>query len=358
MQIGLVGLPASGKTTLFNLLTKSCYHTGINGGDEVHLGSAVVPDQRIAFLSELYKPKKTTYTRIEFKDIPGVRMDDSRARASRLLDEVRSADALVQVLRVFDSADVNQLAGESNPYRDLTNYSTELLLADIGSLEKRIANLEEAPKTKKFNHDLVDLLKRLLTALENEELISGLELSIEEKQLLMGHSFLSEKPLFLVINIDEEQLRSGNYPDREKIHTYAAEKKMSVLEICVQAEMEIKQLAPEDQKEFMDDLGLEEQGINGLTRMVYERLNLVSFFTVGEDEVRAWTVKKGALARQAAGKIHSDIERGFIRAEVFHYNHLYELGSPARVKEAGFFHLEGKDYAVQDGDIASFRFNV
>lgn len=358
MQIGLIGLPASGKTTLFNLLTDNCHPTGITGGDEVHFGSAIVPDQRILFLSQLYKPKKTTFTRVEFKDIPGVRMDDSRSRASRMLDEVRSADALVQVLRAFNSEEVDLLTGEPDAYKDLNNYSAELILADMDSLEKRIINLEETKKKNRSSQELIELLGKLLAVIEKEQPISSLELREEEKQLLVGQSFLSEKPLFLVVNIDESQLRSGEYPDREKIYAHAAERRIPVIEICAQVEMEINQLNADDRQEFMEDLGLKESGISRLARMVYERLNLISFFTVGEDEVRAWTIKKGDVARQAAGKIHSDIERGFIRAEVFHYEHLYELGSTTRVREAGHYHLEGKDYMVQDGDIANFRFNV
>ncbi len=358
MQIGLVGMPYAGKTTLFNLLTGNFQPTGSGGASEVHIGSAVVPDLRIDLLSALYKPKKTIYARIDFKDIPGVRMDDSRNRASHLLDEVRNADALVQVLRVFNSEEVNSIAGNSDPYRDLTDYSAELILADIDTLEKRITRLEEAKKAKKDDQEQIELLKKLLATLEEENLISSLNLTDKEKEMLAGQSFLSEKPLFLVVNIDEEQLRNGDYPLREKIMAYAGEKAMPVIELCAQAEMEIGRLAPEEQAEFMDDLSLKESGLGRLARMTYERLNLISFFTVGDDEVRAWTVRKGAHARQAAGKIHSDIERGFIRAEVFHYTHLEQLGTAAKVREAGHFRLEGKEYPVEDGDIINFRFNV
>ncbi|MDW7730034.1 MAG: redox-regulated ATPase YchF [Bacillota bacterium] len=358
MQIGLVGMPSAGKTTLFNLLTGSMQPTGISGADETHIGSAVVPDPRIDFLSSLYKPKKTIYARIDFKDIPGVRMDDSRARASRLLDEVRSADALVQVLRVFNSAEVEATAGEPTPYRDLTDYGAELILADIDILEKRIARLEESPKTGKESVEQAELLKRLLAALENEEPLISVELTARDKELLAGQSFLSEKPLFLVVNIDEDQLRRGDYPDREKITAYTLEKGIPVIEICALVEMEIGRLQPEERSEFIEDLGLDDSGLGLLARMTYESLNLISFFTVGDDEVRAWTVHKGTNARKAAGKIHSDIERGFIRAEVFHYDPLHQLGSAAKVREAGHFRLEGKDYQVADGDIINFRFNV
>ena len=359
VQIGLVGMPGSGKTTLFNLLSGNLLPAGRSGGDEVHTGSAVVPDRRIDFLASIYNPRKTTYARIEFKDIPGVSMSDSRARASRLLDEVRSADALVQVLRIFNAAAVEAACGPPDPYRDLTSYSIELLLADIDVLEKKIARLEESPKVKKETAAAqVTVYKKLLEALENEQPVSSVELDDIEKQLLAGQNFLSEKPLFLVANIDESQLRENSYPDREKIAAYAAGKSMPLIEICSQVEMEINCLQPEERQEFLDDLDLEDSGLGKLARMAYERLNLISFFTVGEDEVRAWTVKKGATARQAASKIHSDIERGFIRAEIFHYDHLHRLGSSGRVREAGHFRLEGKEYRVQDGDIINFRFNV
>ncbi len=359
MQIGLVGMPGAGKTTLLNLLTGSNQSTGLGGGDEVYTGSAIVPDRRIDFLSSIYNPRKTTYARIEFKDIPGARMDDSKNRASRLLDEVRSADALVQVLRVFNAEMVEALHGQPDPYNDLKNYGTELLLADIDALEKRVDRLENSPKVKKDDAAAqLPVLKKLIDALENELLLSSVELTDKEKEMLAGQSFLTEKPLFLLINIDENQLREGSYPDRDKILAYAAAKKMPVVEICAQVEMEISRLKPEERAEFLEDLDLQESGLGRLARMTYEKLNLSSYFTVGEDEVRAWTIQKDTPARRAAGKIHSDIERGFIRAEVFQYDHLHRLGSAVRVKEAGLFRLEGKEYPVQDGDIVSFRFNV
>ncbi len=358
MQIGLVGMPGSGKTTLFNVLTGIFRPTGHRGFAEVHTGSAVVPDSRIDFLASFYKPRKTTYARIEFKDIPGIRMDDSRAQASRLLDEVRSADALVQVLQVFDAPINDAIPGASDPYGDLIDYSAELLLADIDVLEKRINRLEEGTKVGKDAPAQIALFTRLLKALENGEMLSRVTITKEEKILLAGQAFLSEKPLFLVVNIDENQLHSDDYIDSDKIKAYAAEKGMPVIEVCAKVEMEIGMLLPGERPAFMEDLGLKESGLGRLCQMTYDSLGLISFFTVGEDEVRAWTVQKGDTARHAAGKIHSDIERGFIRAEIFHFDHLRQLGSPVKVREAGHFRLEGKDYLVQDGDIINFRFNV
>lgn len=358
MQIGLVGMPGSGKTTLFNLLSGNYQPTGYSGSREVLTGYAAVPDPRIDFLNALYKPQKTTLARIEFKDIPGVKMDDSKARASHFLSEVRSADALVQVLKVFNTGSSADFAGETDPYRDLTDFSAELLLADMDILEKRIERLENAPKIKLDDSVQISLLKRLLESLENEQPINSVNLAESEKKLLAGQSFLSEKPIFLAVNIDEDQMRNNVYPNREKILAYANSKGIPVIKICAQVEMEINRLQTEEQLEFMEDLNLKESGLGRLARMAYEKLNLISFFTVGEDEVRAWPVRKGVTAKQAASKIHSDLERGFIRAEMFHYDHLHTLGNQARVRENGHYRLEGKDYPVQDGDIINFRFNV
>lgn len=358
MQIGLVGMPFAGKTTLFQLLTGSNQPTGAGNNGSVHLGSAIVPDRRIDYLSLFYKPKKTTCARINFKDIPGVRMDDGKSRASRLLDEARSADALVLVIRAFDSEEVNRIAGNQDPYLELTNYGADLILADIYAVEKRIERLEKASKVKKEDKEQLGVLHKVLHALEDEQLVSSLNLTAREKELLAGQSFLSEKPLFLVVNIDENQLATGSYPQKDKIEKYAAEKRIPLIEVCVPVEVEISRLEPNEQGEFMQEMGLKESGLVRLARLTYERLNLISFFTVGEDEVKAWTVSKGMCACQAAGKIHSDIERGFIRAEVFHFDHLAGDGSVADVRKAGHFRLEGKGYCVEDGDIISFRFNV
>ena len=358
MQIGLVGMPGSGKTTLFNLLTGSNHPVGLSGADEIHFGSSVVPDPRIDHLATLYKPKKITYARIDFKDIPGARMDDSKARAARLLEEARSADALVQVLKVFSEDEDSASTEEYRPYQALSGFGTELLLADIDFLEKRIERLETNIKSKKESALQVPVYKKLLTALENEQPVSSVNLTESEKELFKGQVFLTEKPLFLVINLDEKQLSHGDYPDRDKITAYVKERNMIYVEVSARIEAEISRLEAKERAAFMEDLNLHESGLQRLARAAYKKLNLVSFFTVGEDEVRAWTVKNGSTARKAAGKIHSDIERGFIRAEIFHYDHLAELGNAARVREAGHFRLEGKDYLIRDGDIINFRFNV
>ncbi len=357
MQIGLVGLPQSGKTTFFNLLTGLDQPTGFNPAAEVHTGSAVVPDKRLDFLASLYKPRKVVYARITFNDIPGVRMNESGARAAQLLDEVRSADLLVQVVRAFNGS-AGGASIPPTPYRDLVEYGTELMLADMDALEKRIERIKSRPKVKKETQEQLAVLERMLQALEQEQPLSTVKLSSEEQEHLAGQAFLSEKPLIAAINLDEKQLSAKDYPQREQVAAYAAQYGIPVIEICAQVEMEISRLSPEERGDFMADLGLSESGLDRLARTAYEHLGLISFFTVGDDEVRAWTIRRGTTARQAAGKIHSDMERGFIRAEVFHFDQLHRLGSVAKVREAGLFRLEGKDYIVKDGDIINIRFNI
>jgi GTP-binding protein YchF len=359
LQIGLVGLPLAGKTTFFNLLTGANCETGFTGAGEVHLGSAIVPDARIDFLSGLYKPRKTIYAQIQFKDIPGVRSDEGASNlAVKLLDEVRGADALVQVVRAFNSDEVSSVAGEPNPFRELSDFAAELLLADMGAIENRINRMKNTRKLPKEAPAQLAVLERLLAALENEQPVSSVELTEAEQEIMVGQSFLTEKPLILAVNIDEAQLAAGDYPDRDRVRAFASERGIPVIEICAQTEMEISQLPPEDRADFMADLGLTESGVGRLAQAAYERLGLISFFTVGDDEVRAWTIRRGTIAKKAAGKVHSDIERGFIRAEVFRYDDIFELGSQVKIKEKGLFRLEGKEYVVKDGDIINFRFNV
>lgn len=359
MQIGLVGMPLSGKTTLFNLLTRSDWVTGLGAAGGVHTGNVRVPDTRIDFLTNLCQPEKTTYAQIQFKDIPGVHSgEESAKQAVKLLNEVRGADVLVQVVRAFASEEVEAAAGPADPYGELIEFGTELLLADMGSIENRVARLKEARKINKETAAQIQLLQRLLEALEQEQSVSSVALTEEERKLMGGQDFLSEKPLILAVNIDEEQLRNKSYPYQEQIRGYAAKRGIPVVEVCALSEMEISQLPEEDRGEFMADLGLLDSGIGRLARAAYESLGLISFFTVGEDEVRAWPISHGSIAQKAAGKIHSDISRGFIRAEVFHFDALQGLGSAIKVKERGLFRLEGKKYLVQDGDIISFRFNV
>ncbi|HZK18573.1 MAG TPA: redox-regulated ATPase YchF [Clostridia bacterium] len=362
MQIGLAGLPQTGKTTFFNLLTGADIDVGslAPGSMDIHLGSAVVPDSRIDFLSKLYEPRKTIYAQIQFKDIPGVQggEDTKFGVTGKFLDEVRGSEALVHLVRAFENEDVPHLAGKVDPYRDLNDFHTELLLADMGLIEKRIDRINSSKKITKEAAVELEVLKKYLVALGEEEPVSNVEINDNEKECMASYSFLTEKPIIIAVNLDEAQMTAGDYPGKEKIQQYADEHGLPVVEVCAQIEMEINGLPREDRVEFMADYGLQESGISRLARAAYDLLGLISFFTVGDDEVRAWTIQKGTVARKAAGKVHSDIERGFIRAEVFKYRDLHELGTPAAVRENGLFRLEGKEYLVEDGDIINFRFNV
>ena len=359
MQIGLVGLPLAGKTTFYNLLTGSAEETGLANRGEVYTGSAVVPDERIDFLTGLYKPKKKIYAQIQFKDIPGVRSQNNAASlAGKYLDEVRSADVLVQVLRAFQGELVSSAAGPPDPYKELSDFQAELLLADMAAVESRIERLKSARKPVKDLPDQVALFERILKALENEEPLSGLTFSEYEVEVLAGQSFLTEKPVIYVVNVDENQLNAREYPGRDRIREYAGGEGIPLVEVCASLELEISRLSPEDRADFLQELNLQETGLSSLARAAYEKLGLISFFTVGDDEVRAWTIRRGTTAQKAAGKIHTDLERGFIRAEVFHYDDLFRLGNVASLREKGLFRLEGKEYPVKDGDVLNIRFNV
>lgn len=359
MQIGLVGMPFAGKTTFFNLLTGAEKETGLAGAGEVHSGSAAVPDRRLDYLWELYRPRRQVNAQIQFKDIPGALSESGRAgRMARLLEEVRGADVLVQVVRAFRSGEVSAAAGDPAPYRELRDFRAELFLADMAAVENRLNRLSEARKPPRDADRQAAVLERVLKALEKERSPALLSLGAEEQEALGGQSFLTDKPVIIAVNLDEDQLAAGEYPDREKMREYAAGAEAPVLEISARVELEISRLSPEERAEFMAGYGLDEPGIGRLAQSAYRRLGLISFFTTGDDEVRAWTIREGTPARQAAGKVHSDMERGFIRAEVYHFSDLQAQGGPARAREKGLFRLEGKDYVVRDGDIITFRFNV
>ncbi|AQS59577.1 redox-regulated ATPase YchF [Desulforamulus ferrireducens] len=359
---GIIGLPLVGKTTIFNLLTNSEQEISnfLSGKTETITASAKVPDKRIDFLANMYKPRKTTYAQIQFSEVPGLVRGASEGKGvgNQFLSAIRNADLLVHVVRAFKNQDVPHVEDDINPLRDIETIAVEILLADMDLVEKRIERIQSGKKITKENAFELEVLKKCLAALEEESPISQLGLSEEEKHTLRNYAFLTEKPMMLVINIDEDQFKAGTYPGKEEVEKYAASKGIAVLEICGRMEMEISQLPEEDRALFMEDLGISEPGIDRLARTVYDYLGLISFLTAGEDEVRAWTIKKGTDAKKAAGKIHSDIERGFIRAEVVAFDDLVEAGSMAKVKEKGLFRLEGKEYIVQDGDIINFRFNV
>ncbi|MBF7082484.1 redox-regulated ATPase YchF [Desulfallas sp. Bu1-1] len=359
---GIIGLPMVGKTTLFNLVTSSGLETSnyLTGKTEINVGMATVPDPRVDFLSRVYKPRKTTYAQIQFSDVPGLVRGASEGKGvgNRFLDGIRNADLLVHVVRAFNNRDVPHVDGNIDPMRDIETINLELLLADMDLVEKRIQRIETGKKIKKEQAGELAVLRKCLEALENEVTVHNMELTDAERALLVNYSFLTDKPMILVINTGEDQLRAGSYPGMEKVREYADQKGIILLEVSGQIEMEISRLDEDDRREFMEDLGLKEPGIDRLARAAYDTLGLISFFTVGEDEVKAWTISEGTNAKSAAGKIHSDLERGFIRAEVVAYDDLQQLGSMSRVKEKGLARLEGKDYIIKDGDILNIRFNV
>ncbi|MEW6183807.1 MAG: redox-regulated ATPase YchF [Bacillota bacterium] len=359
MEIGLVGLPLVGKTTFFNLLTGMTAPTGVTGDAKVHTGSAPVPDKRLDFLTAIYRPQKTTCARVDIKDIPGLdpRRGD-RAAGVRFLEEVRGADALCYVVRAFDAPEIPSYFEAVQPLKELQEIHSELLFADIMLIERRLEHIRGGKKIAKQAVLEIALLERLLDALNNERAVGNVDLTPEEEEIVPGYGFLTEKPMILAVNLDEEGLRNNDYPERRPLVDYAAKRDLPVVEVAAQIEAEIALLAPEDRMEFLRDLGLEEAGVARLATAAYRSLGLISFFTVGEDEVKAWTITKGTVAKKAAGKIHSDLERGFIRAEAFHYEDLSRLGTTAKVREAGLFRLEGKEYIVRDGDILNIRFKV
>ena len=362
MVIGLVGLPLVGKTTFFNLLTKSHAATSNFANIKIsqNIGSAKIPDKRVDFLVNIYKPKKITYASIDFIDIPGLVRGSSSGGGlgNQFLESIRKTDALVHVIRVFEDKEVIHTEGSIDPIRDIETINLELLFADLGVVETRIERIETAKKLKKDNLEELDALKKCKAALEEGKLLSQINLSDEERSYLASFEFLSEKPLILLANLSENDLKRGDYAQKETVVKFATENKLPLIECCAKTEMELNELDDEERALFMDEMGIKRSGVDILASTSYDLLGLISFLTTGEDEVRAWTIKKGLEAKKAAGKIHSDIERGFIRAEVVKFKNLLECQTMNKVKEKGLFRLEGKDYTVEDGDIINFRFNV
>ena len=353
MKVGLVGFAGSGKTTIFNTLTGLTAEVGGYGAREkANVGVIKVPDPRVDKLAQVYNPKKKTYAEISFVDVAGPQAEDAEQTQSgldpKLVQHMREADALVHVVRAFENPMLSQTA---DPPRDIRSFDDELMLTDLVQIENRIVRLKKEKDSAREN----DLMERLKTALEGEIPLRDLDLTHEDLALVAGFRFLSLKPLLLLVNQSEEDVGGGVSGD---VQTLAESKKLSAIAMAGKVEMEIAQLAPDEQREFLQDLGIAEPARDRFIRAAYSLLDLVSFLTSGEDECRAWSIKRGTTAHKAAGVIHSDIERGFIRAEVTKFEDLVELGSEARCREQGKLKLEGKEYVVQDGDVVHFRFNV
>ncbi len=354
MDIGLIGLPRSGKTTIFNLLTNSHVETSAFGGKaESRRGLAPVPDHRLLWLQELYHPKKLTPAQLQVVDVPGLAHGESQG-PNRFLNDVRLVDALIHVVRGYAS----ELGEAPTPLKDLEDMELEIGLSDLDLVEKRRERIKSGKKITKENQHELELLDMLYDALESGQRLDQMDLTEEDRRLLSGYQFLTLKPMVWLLNLDDETFKSGEYPDRAAIEALASEKRIPLVLMAGAIEQEIQDLDETDRMEFMRDLGIRETGTERLARATYNHLGLISFLTAGEDEVRAWTILRNTVAKEAAGKIHSDIERGFIRAEVVAFEALKSAGNMVKAKEQGLVRLEGKEYIMQDGDIVNFRFNV
>ena len=358
MKVGIIGLSTAGKSSLFQLMT-GAPPAPPGGRPEPRLGVARVPDPRVERLAEMYKPKKKTPATVDFVDVPGVAKGEGAALVD--LPALRGVDALVHVVRAFESEVAPHPDGSVDPMRDARMLELELILADLGAVERRLERLESSIKKLNKAEDVAErvLFLKLKEALEAERPLREVELTDEERRRLKNYSFLSEKPILLVVNVGEEQIRrAGALLAESGLAAFAAAPGRAVCPVSATIEAEVAQLSPEDAKAFRDDLGLEEPGLDRVIRISYALLGLISFLTAGEDECRAWTIRKGTRAQLAAGAIHSDIERGFIRAEVVSYDDLVAAGSLAACRDKGTLRLEGKEYVVRDGDVINFRFNV
>lgn len=364
LTAGIVGLPNVGKSTLFNAITKA----GAESANypfctiDPNVGMVEVPDERLEKLTELYHPKKTVPTTFEFTDIAGIVKGASKGEGlgNKFLSHIRQVDAICHVVRCFEDENITHVSGKVDPIDDIETINLELILADLETVDKRIGRVEKIAKQKdKEAVAEYEVLAKLKAALEAEKPARAVELTEDQQKIVKGFQLLTSKPVLYVANVGEDDIQdpSAN-PYVGKVREYAKQEGAEVIVICARIEEEIAELDDDEKKMFLTELGIRESSLDQLIKAAYSLLGLATYFTAGEPEVRAWTFKKGMKAPQCAGIIHSDFEKGFIRAETVSYEDLIEYGSVAAAREAGKVRLEGKDYVVQDGDVMHFRFNV
>jgi GTP-binding protein YchF len=360
MKLGILGPPQSGKTTLFAALTRGQAQSGSSRGEAVHLGSVKVPDARLDHLRDLYQPKKFTPAKVDYVDAPPLETGRVERGALAALAALRDVDAFVLVIRAFEDPSVPHFQQSVDAARDAGWLLSELILEDLALVERRLERIEKAVKVGKKPEDPneYEALKRVREALESERPARAAGLTPAGERALRGFQLLSMRPWIVVVNADDAQLKEGEVPLTSAVAARFGEASPPVIALSAKTEAELVQLSDEEAAEFMGVLGIAEPGLVRMIRLSYATLGLISMFTVGPDEVRAWTVPDGALAPQAAGAVHSDLERGFIRAEVISYDDLAKAGAMPKARDMGLLRTEGRDYRVRDGDVVNIRFSV
>ncbi len=369
MKVGIVGLPQVGKTTIFKLLTRGRVDASSWGsGREAHIGIAYVPDSHVDRLAEIVKPQKVTYATVEYVDLPGLSRGEGKAalegqakEMATYLNGLKNVDALLHVVRGFDDPNLPHVEGTVDPLRDVGLFELEIIFSDLAIVEKRLERLaKDLKKMKSPELEMEnEILLRFKAALETEQPLRELELTPEEEKRIRGFTFLSAKPLLLVINVgDQDAPKIERAVEEFGLQKQASMRNVGITAVCGKIESEIEALAPEDARMFMEDLGISGSALDRIIQKSYDLLGVFSFYTAGEPEVRAWTIPRDTTAMQAAGVIHTDIEKGFIKAEVVSFEDMVELGSFQAAKSKGVLRLEGKEYRVQKGDVILFRFNL